>query len=207
MSEQKFHIKPAIESEKAVLGGLLLDNTLFVGLNQQLCPEDFDLYFHKEIFASMCKLIGKHKKFDVAMIIDDLEVSQEQQPYIYELANTCASTANIKAHADIMREKSVQRQLIKVAGEIAEGCKDQKQEALAMLSKAEKKVLEIYHASLLHGCPYKERLVDFLRALTEEIAESEMDEEYLRVRSDYCRMHNFSDKVCMCNSLMWMVSN
>lgn len=180
MSEKKFYIKPALESERTVLGALLLDNTLFVGLNQQLCAEDFDNDFHKEVFASICKLIAKHKKFDAAMVIDDLEVLESQQPYIYELANTCVSTANIKAHADIIREKSVQRQLIKVAEEIAEGCKDQKQEALAMLSKAEKKVLEVYRASLVHGCPYKERLVDFLKSLTEEMAESEMDEEYLR---------------------------
>lgn len=175
MSNEKPRIKPAIESEKTVLGALLIDNTLFVGLNQQLCSDDFYLPFHKELFKSMCYLLSKNKRFDAPMIIDDLKVSKEHQPYLYELESCCISTKNIKAHADIIREKSVQRQLIKVAEEIAESATDKESKLTInqLLGNAEEKVLGISKNSEHFN------IVQFLKEFTKEIEDAELTEDYL----------------------------
>ncbi len=47
-------------------------------------------------------------------------MKQAVETYLFELANNTPSVANVAAYADIVREKSVQRQLIAVASEIAD---------------------------------------------------------------------------------------
>ena len=173
------HVRPAIESEKAVLGGLLLDPSLCGQITKQLCPLDFDLSFHQEIFESIRELLTKHNRFDIPMIIDDLSISGDHQKYLYELANECASTKNIKAHADIVREKSVQRQLLKVAHEIAEEAKNPGTSKVKdILDKAESSVMKL--ANAYDVCPFQVNLTSFLREFAEEVASSELTESYLR---------------------------
>ena len=110
-------ITPATESEKMVLGALLLDGPLYNIVKTMLCPMDFNDPAHQEIYAAISDLFKKHGCFDIAMLADEMPGRQE---LLYQLANECVSTANVKAHAEIIREKSVQFQLVKVAQEIAE---------------------------------------------------------------------------------------
>ena len=110
-------ITPATESEKTVLGALLLDGPLYNIVKTMLCPMDFSDPYRQEIYAAITDLFKKHGCFDMAMLVDEMPAMQE---LLYQLANECVSTANVKAHAEIIREKSVQRQLAGVAKEIAE---------------------------------------------------------------------------------------
>jgi replicative DNA helicase len=110
-------ITTATESEKMVLGALLLDGPLYNIVKSMLCPMDFSDPARQEIYAAINDLFKKHGCFDMAMLVDEMPAMQE---LLYQLANECVSTANIEAHACIIREKSVQRQLVKVAQEIAE---------------------------------------------------------------------------------------
>lgn len=105
-------VMPAMESEKTVLGALLLEPALFTEIESKLCPADFRYSTHQKIFDTMWKIHRKRNTFDVAMICNEL---RGETDYIYQLANDCCSTANVKAHADILREKSVQMQLVEVA--------------------------------------------------------------------------------------------
>ncbi len=111
-------INPAVESEKTVLGAILLDNNLLRVIADQLCPNDFAFEFHQLLFDRMIKMFNKHHAVDVAMLVDTLKIGDEDRAYIYRLAAECPSIANVKAHADIIREKSVQRQLLKLAKEL-----------------------------------------------------------------------------------------
>lgn len=110
-------ITPATESEKTVLGALLLDSPLYNIVKNMLCPMDFSDPARQEIYAAINDLFKKHGCFDMAMLVDEMPPMQE---LLYQLANECVSTANIEAHAIIIREKSVQRQLAGVAKDIAE---------------------------------------------------------------------------------------
>ncbi len=101
--------KPAKESEKLLLGALLLDSRLMTDINNKLCARDFHGFQHYTIFESMQRIHRARGMFDPAIIADDMQVDGG---YLYELANECPSTANIQAHADIIREKSVQRMLM-----------------------------------------------------------------------------------------------
>lgn len=110
-------IDPATESEKTVLGALLLDCSLFNKVKYMLCPMDFSDPARQEIYAAIRDLFAKHGCFDMAMLVDEMS---SMAVLLYQLANECCSTANIDAHAAIIREKSVQRQLAAVAKEMKE---------------------------------------------------------------------------------------
>lgn len=108
-------VTPARESEKTLVGGLLLDPTKFVIVKDMLCINDFFDEKLGYIFRSICEVHYKRGSFDIAMVSDH---GGHNIHTLTALAQECPSTANLKAHADIIREKSVQKQLIAVAREV-----------------------------------------------------------------------------------------
>lgn len=113
------NVRPALESEVTLLGGLILDNELFPAIKGKIFPSDFGSERNKIIFKAMCDLYEKHKSFDIPMLVDFINFSDSRDTlYLYDLPAKCCSTKNLNSHADIIREKSVQRQLIEIAEEI-----------------------------------------------------------------------------------------
>lgn len=168
----------SVEAEKAVLGGLLLDSKLFEAIREKLCTEDFYQKEHRSIYHVMGLLWDEHKSFEAGLIGIRLQPLEE---YIFGLANDCASTKNIMAYVDIVREKSVQRQLIVVATDIAKSALNPgKKDFKEILDEAEAKVMGIADDQNVMLCPAQFRLTHFLRELAEEIANADLDEEYLR---------------------------
>lgn len=115
----------SIEAEQSVLGGLLLDNQAWDKVSGKLCTEDFYRYQHKMLFEALSDLSKRDQPFDVITIAESLKSKGELdnvggEPYLFELSNNIPSVANIAAYVDIVREKSVHRQLISVSNEIAE---------------------------------------------------------------------------------------
>jgi replicative DNA helicase len=105
-------INPAIESEKTVLGALLLDNDLIPEVIKRLLPSDFSSVAHELIFANIIVIFNERAVVDCAMIVDFMDLDDAQAAYLYELATECFSTRNILSHVDIIREKSVKRRLL-----------------------------------------------------------------------------------------------
>jgi replicative DNA helicase len=177
----------SIESEKAVIGGLLLDSSQFLKVHEKIAPEDFSREIFGTIFYTMSILHDKRKTFDIAMIVDEMgenkscELKNSLESLLLNLANECPSVANICAHADIIREKSVQRQLLQVATEIAHEAKKPGNKAIAkILDDAESKVKDLYSPAF---CTEQVRLASLFRELAEEIDSSnphEFCESYLQ---------------------------
>jgi replicative DNA helicase len=115
----------SLEAEQAVLGGLMLDNQTWDQVSQVLQAEDFYQPAHQLVFETLTTLSQKMQPFDVVTIVEQLKATQQLdkvggEVFVFELANNTPSVANIKAYADIVREKSVLRQLIQVAQQVAD---------------------------------------------------------------------------------------
>lgn len=113
------------EAEQAIIGGLMLDNQVWDKVSSKLCDTDFYRTEHRILFRAIASLSKKDQPFDVVTLLNVLTSHNELddaggEVYLFELANNTPSVANINAYADIVREKSVQRQLITVATEIAD---------------------------------------------------------------------------------------
>lgn len=147
------------EAEQSIIGGLMLDNQVWDKINTKLCEADFYRTEHRILFRTITNLAKKEQPFDVVTLLDALKTYNELddaggEAYLFELANNTPSVANVNAYADIVREKSVQRQLIAVATEIADSAYNPGgSEVAELLDRAETKVFAIGEQTAGDGGP------------------------------------------------------
>jgi len=139
----------SIQGEQSVLGGLMLENSAWDQIADKVVDIDFYRREHQLIFRAIQGLSDQSKPFDVITLSEELErVSALEDAgglaYLGTLAKDTPSAANIRAYADIVREYSVMRQLIKVGTEIADrGFQPEGRASTELLDEAESKVFEI----------------------------------------------------------------
>lgn len=147
------------EAEQSIIGGLMLDNQVWDKISTRLCEADFYRTEHRILFRTITNLTKKNQPFDVITLLDALKSNNALddaggEAYLFELANNTPSVANVSAYADIVREKSVQRQLISVATEIADSAYNPGgREVPELLDLAESKVFAIGEQTAGDGGP------------------------------------------------------
>lgn len=115
----------SIEAEIAVLGGLLTDNSVWEKIAGRIYEDDFYRKDHRTIFHAINRLDQESKPFDVVTVAEWLDSHQELDnagglSYLAALAENTGGASNIAAYADIVRKRSVLRQLIRATNEISE---------------------------------------------------------------------------------------
>lgn len=147
------------EAEQAILGGLMLENQVWDKVSSRVCEADFYRTEHRILYRAIITLANKSQPFDVVTLLDTLKSNNDLddaggEAYLFELANNTPSVANVSAYADIVREKSVQRQLIAVATEIADSAYNPgSREVPELLDFAESKVFAIAEQTATDGGP------------------------------------------------------
>jgi replicative DNA helicase len=149
----------SVEAEQSIIGGLMLDNEGWDKVSTKICETDFYRSEHRVLYSAIQNLVQKGHPFDVVTLLDTLNSNNNLdeaggEGYLFELANNTPSVANISAYADIVREKSVQRQLIAVANEIADSAYNPDgREVNELLDRAETKVFSIAEQTAGDGGP------------------------------------------------------
>lgn len=139
----------SIDAEQSVLGGLMLDNRAWDQVADRMGENDFYRNEHRVIFRVMARLMELSKPLDVLTVSEALRELNELEHvggevYLFELANNTPSAANISAYADIVRERSVLRQMIAAASDIADSAfNSQGRSIVELLDAAEQKVFSI----------------------------------------------------------------
>ena len=139
----------SVEAEQSVLGGLLLENSAYDRIADILTEEDFYRQEHRYVLRAIARLIELSRPADVVTVQEQLQQQDELSavgglPYLISLAQNTPSAANIRRYAEIVRERSVRRQLAKVGTEIAEMARNpQGREASQLLDEAENQVFQI----------------------------------------------------------------
>ncbi len=139
----------SIEGESSVLGGLLLDNSAWDRVGDLLVDEDFYRYEHKLIYASVGALINASKPADVITVFEHLQSQGKADEvgglsYLNSLAQYVPSAANVRRYAEIVRERSILRKLVKASDEIATNAFNPQGKAVAtILDEAEQKIFKI----------------------------------------------------------------
>ena len=137
-----------IEAEQSVLGAMLIDKEAIAKATEILNMDDFYREAHRVIFGAMLELYNKNEAVDLITVTDILRRDNKLEDvggiaYITSLANVVLTAANVKYHADIVAEKSVLRQLVKVSTEIAAMGYEANDEVGVLLDTAESRILEI----------------------------------------------------------------
>ena len=139
----------SVEAEQAVLGGLLLDNSTWDAIADRLRPEDFYRRDHQLIFNGIAELSARAEPSDAVTLAEYLATKGQADEtgglaYLAGLARDTPTAANIRAYADIVRERALLRQLIRVSGEVAASAYDSEgRTATELVDEAERRVFEI----------------------------------------------------------------
>lgn len=115
----------SVEAEQSVIGGLLLDNRAWDQVADRLTEGDFYRQDHRVLFRAIATLVERGQPFDVVTLSESLSQQRDLEnagglAYLSELARNTPSAANIRAYADIVRERSILRQLIAASTDIGD---------------------------------------------------------------------------------------
>ena len=139
----------SVEAEQAVIGGLLLDNRAWEDIGDRVSESDFYRGDHRLLFNAIRSLEERSQPFDAVTLSEWLEKNGQLEDaggmaYIGRLAKETPTAANIVAYADIVRERSVLRQLIAVGTDIAgSGFNTEGRGSRELVENAEKRIYEI----------------------------------------------------------------
>jgi replicative DNA helicase len=142
----------SLEAEQAVLGGLMLDNRTWDSIADRLVAGDFYRRDHQLIFEAIADLGSKGEPSDAVTVSEWLErkaLAEQTGGLIYlaGLVRETPSAANIRAYAEIVRERATLRRLITVGGEIAASAYEPEgRPASEIVDEAERRVFEIAEA-------------------------------------------------------------
>ena len=138
----------AKELEEAVLGAIMLENGAFDTVVEILKPECFYVEGHQRIYRAMQGLAQKSQPIDILTVVEELKFRQELEMiggayYVTKLTNAVVSSANIETHSRIILQKFIQRELIRISGEIIGDAYEDSTDVFDLLDDAESKLFEI----------------------------------------------------------------
>jgi replicative DNA helicase len=138
----------AKDLEEAVLGAIMLEKSAFDTVAEILKPECFYIDAHQRVFKTMQGLQQKNQPIDILTVVEELKSKEELEtvggPYfVTRLTNAVVSSANIEAHARIILQKFIQRELIRISGEIINDSYEDSTDVFDLLDDAESKLFEI----------------------------------------------------------------
>ena len=138
----------SLEAEQSVLGGLLLDNDAVDRVGDVIADADFYSDAHRHVYRAILSLAAEGKPADVVTVAEALASAQKLDyvgglSYLGALVANVPTAANIRHYAQIVRDRSILRQLAATAGDIADA-------AYNPLGKSAKEVLDQAEAKVLH---------------------------------------------------------
>ena len=138
----------SIEAEEALLGSIFINPNVMGDVVDIVTAEDFYKNNYKLIFSEMINAYSSGKIIDTLLIIESLkkkELIEEvgDEDVIYDLTEVVPTAANAINYAQIIKDKSIQRQLISIGEKIVKMATRGYEETNVMLDKSESMIFKI----------------------------------------------------------------
>ncbi|MFT4613831.1 MAG: replicative DNA helicase [Bacteroidia bacterium] len=149
----------SVEAEQSVLGGLLLSVDGWDAVSEAVTAPDFYRPAHRLIFRQIALLAEALEPIDPITVADKLQALGELEAagglaYLAELAQNTPSASNIRAYADVVRERAGLRKLIEAAQSIAEsGFSPEGRSSRELIQQAETRIMQIAEEGPKAGGP------------------------------------------------------
>ncbi len=145
-----------LDAERCVLGAIILDNSLIDQAVEIVRPDDFYLTNHRLLFDQMLALSEKSKGIDLVTLSEMLNQAGQLEniggaSFISSLVDGVPRLSNLANYAQIIREKSTLRQLIKSSTNIITECYEQQQDVDSILDSAEKSIFDLAESNIRTG--------------------------------------------------------
>jgi replicative DNA helicase len=140
------------ESEKALLGSIMLRPESLSEIMDIIRPEAFYMERHKTIFSVMLDIFSKSDPIDLLTLSSKLKENSRLDQiggmsYLTELVNVVPSSANAEHYAEIVQKKYTMRRLIEAAEHIVNLGYQEDHEIEEILDRAEKRIYDVTNTS------------------------------------------------------------
>ena len=144
------------ESERAVLGGVLLDSSILPTISGRLRAEDFYHERHQILYQAMLDLREELVEIDLRTLQAKLEQRGQFESvgglaYLTGLDLDLPDIGRVDTYVEIIKERSIRRRLIQTSGQIIRNCLDGGLEAQEALGRAEQAVLALGEEAIQRG--------------------------------------------------------
>ena len=136
------------EAEQSVIGAVLLDQEAIITASEILVAEDFYNPQFRTLYNAMISLYQEGRPADLVTLQNKLkeqEVPAElcSVEFISGIISSVPTSANIRYYADIVKEKSVLRRLIRVSESITNDCYQDTENLDQLLEETEKQIFDV----------------------------------------------------------------
>ena len=130
------------DTERAILGAIVLDNSLIAQAVELLKPSDFYVPSHRRIFVTMIALFERGSEINPILIAEELRRDNSLESsggilFLTNLTNGLPHVTSVVQFAKVVRGKSLLRQLVKVANNITSEALAEEDEPQNILDHAE----------------------------------------------------------------------
>jgi replicative DNA helicase len=138
----------AIELEEAILGALMIEKKAYQLVAEFLKPECFYKAAHQKIYSAIQKLANNNEPIDIYTVTDKLKQLNALNEiggayFIALLTSQINSTAHLEFHAQIVHQKYLSREMIRISSEVARMAYDDSIDVDETMSFASKSLNEI----------------------------------------------------------------
>lgn len=141
----------SLEAEQSVIGSMIMDKDAIVTAMEMLISEDF---YHRQygiLFETMIELYNKSLPVDLVTLQNklkekDVPAEIASLEFVRDLVTTVPTSANVKYYAQIVKDNSLRRRLIKLNEEIENECYLGKESVETVMDMTEKKVFDLLSA-------------------------------------------------------------
>ena len=180
-AREQFLNKPlpsSAESERVILGAILLDNQLITQAVEVLVPADFYSPFHRQVFNAMLILFEKAERLDPILIGEELkkEGSIDSVGGVAAITNLTYGLphfSDINDYVKVVKEKSITRNLIKVCNQITSEALAEEEDAEVILDHAEQMIFALADEKTRQGFAHIKPVAEEVVAKVQEFAKGD----------------------------------
>ena len=138
-----------VEAEQAVLGAVLIESSVINQILEILTPDDFYKEAHRKIFNAMIDLDRESVPIDILTLYDYLKSNGNlleevgESSYLTYLIELVPTTENVTYYAKLVKDKSILRNLVTAATDIAHRGGDEGVDLDEFIDRAEQTILDI----------------------------------------------------------------
>lgn len=143
----------AKDIERATLGALLMEPSAIDRVANLLVPEMFYVFDHQLIYGAMTRIYQRNQPIDILMVREELTKAEQLEGIggayaLVVITNEYSSSANLENYARIIVQKFLQRELIRIGGEIVSEAYADTTDVFELLDQSEQKLLGIGNNSV-----------------------------------------------------------
>jgi len=168
----------SLETEEIVLGQVMIDEDAVVSVMDVLKPESFYKESNRKIFKAIIDLTVREEPINLLTVTEELRKREQLDEvggpfYISQLTSKVSSAAHVEFHAKIIAQKYIQRELIRVSGDIQNKAFDSTLDVSDLLDFSESELYKVAEGNVKKEAVSVGQLIPEALKLIEEASQRE----------------------------------